>query len=321
MYTEPAIKDTSLTFYELEPSARTPIVPIILPQHEKEIKEGFTREKQPDILTILEGKIEIDIEYLRKLFELLKIEYPERKVYQVYIVSILEDLKAISEASQYGMISHPDVRDFGPEKSKEAGQIRTIIDLQKPTWWEKSKTKVDEEEQPRRIEEIVKPENNEYPSPSYAPSQIHELKEIDLEVYCNQVSSECDRMHAGVVPEQVWKVLGGLSCLYLETLLKLGIPELKVKTKKAFASEYVSLSTILEEIGNCAGTDRRRSNLILEAMQTVLRDNFKRAELTKHGEGLSFQPLGIFEVINLDVSSYLMIYTDPAAGNYKKFLL
>ena len=147
------------------------------------------------------------------------------------------------------------------------------------------------------------------------------LKEINIEEYCNQVSSECDRMQAQVVSEQVLEALGGLSNLYLETLLRLGIVELKVRTKEAFASKYVSLSEILKEIGNCAGTNKRRSNSILEAMKTVFRDNFKIAEITEPGKQLSFKPLGIFEVRDLDKSTYLMTYKDPAAKDYKKFLI
>lgn len=147
-----------------------------------------------------------------------------------------------------------------------------------------------------------------------------ELKEIYVEEYCEQVSSECNREKIRVVSEQVLEALGGLANLYLEAVLKQEKVQLEVETWDAFASKYVSTADILKEIENCAGTGKKRSMFVLRGMQKVLRDNFRRYEIFEHAEPLIFKPLGKLKVIDLDKSCYFLTYKDPAAIDYKEFL-
>lgn len=147
-----------------------------------------------------------------------------------------------------------------------------------------------------------------------------ELKEIHVEEYCEQVSSECNRKKIQVVSEQVLEALGGLANLYLEAVLYQENVQLEVETWDAFASKYVSTADILKEIENCAGTGKKRSMFVLHYMQKVLSDNFRRYEIFEHGKPLIFKPLGKLKVIDLDKSRYFLTYIDPAASNYEKFL-
>ncbi len=142
------------------------------------------------------------------------------------------------------------------------------------------------------------------------------MVEIDLEEYCEQVSSLCNQMEANIVPEQILEAIGGIANLYLKFLLSERKAEYIFHSYEAFASEHVQVDEILQEIENCAGTNEKRSKLILYAMKKRLLIYFK------NNDGpLLFPPLGRFEAMDWVSSSYVVICRDPAARDYQKFLI
>lgn len=143
--------------------------------------------------------------------------------------------------------------------------------------------------------------------------------EIDVLRYCDEVSG--NPMVHMVTPEQILEVLGGLANLYLGQLICQGAKELRVATESAFASKYVSVTEVVQEIENCSGVKGSRRDAIFEAMQQALRAEFEEQEMSGIGNTLVLRPLGTFEVIDLDKSQYFLTYRDPAADDYPMFLL
>jgi serine/threonine protein kinase len=151
---------------------------------------------------------------------------------------------------------------------------------------------------------------------STAEYQGGKSQEIHVAKFCEAVSKR-----SGVLFEQVLDAIGGIAGLYLEKLIEQRGSQLSVTTTHAFASRQVPLKQLLREIQNCSGVNPKKSRMILAGMEEVLRREFRKNEVFQPRKPLIFAPFGSMEVLDLEKSIYRLNVCDPAAENYRNFLL
>ena len=145
---------------------------------------------------------------------------------------------------------------------------------------------------------------------------------IDLEEFSREAAQDPAIVDLHLGPEQIQEAIGGVANLYLEKAIKLKVKELNVQTNHAFASRYVGLGDVVQEIRNCTGVSRAASERILVAMENTLRKAFLKSGPFKSNPGppLLFRPLGKIQPKDLESSSYHLTFTDPAADHEHLFL-
>jgi len=144
---------------------------------------------------------------------------------------------------------------------------------------------------------------------------------IDLEEFSREAAQDPAIVDLHIGPEQIREAIGGVANLYLEKAIKLKVKELNVQTSHAFASQYVGLGDVVQEIGNCTGVSAAASERILTAMENTLRNAFLKSGRFKSNPGrLLFRPLGKIQLKDLESSSYHLTFRDPAADHEHLFL-
>jgi hypothetical protein len=106
-------------------------------------------------------------------------------------------------------------------------------------------------------------------------------------------------------PDQLLEVLGGIVNLYDEKSLELGLTEFDVETEHGFVSKYVSLPSVLSEIGYASGYKERACAQILTALESTLR-SYINPKMPNFALNLKF--LGIIRPISLENSTYQLHY-------------
>jgi hypothetical protein len=156
------------------------------------------------------------------------------------------------------------------------------------------------------------------------------MKKYEVEKFCDDVSISCEESFRSftnkmpiITPEQVIEAIGGISNLYLEKLIERKSKEMTFKTHSTFASRELKIkkSEVIKEISNCSGVSLERSKTLLENMQNNFAKKFMALQDRNSKEPIMLEPLGIFRINNLAAQKYLVHYADPAANNYKNFLL
>lgn len=145
------------------------------------------------------------------------------------------------------------------------------------------------------------------------------MTSINTEFFCKKVAEKCMSEGHSIIPEQIRLALGGISNLYFETCLKCNAPSMDFLTKDFFISDIVALNTILQEVENCAGTNREDSTLILDKMKSVLYDFL--VTNPRRSERIEFKPLGMFQINELASMSFRFTYKDPSSDYYNSYLL
>lgn len=146
------------------------------------------------------------------------------------------------------------------------------------------------------------------------------MTEINTKAFCIEVTEKCNSKGVNVIKEQIMLALGGISNLYLTACIKKNVPSLNVLTKHSFVSPYVGIESILNEIGNCTGVGRHRSEVIFDQMNCVFYDKIVSNNRINMDSKIQFNPIGTFKYKSLEQMIFQLDYKDPAADHYSSFL-
>lgn len=136
--------------------------------------------------------------------------------------------------------------------------------------------------------------------------------EINIDDYCQDVSSLCKRYDYDILPGQVKEAIGAITNLYYATLVEEEKETLSVTTDYTLTSKYVSYPEITEVIEKATGFDQSISKALQEIMAVCFSDLFKEHLIDNFQSTIYFEPFGKFQLKKNDIiPEILMVYEDP----------